>query len=77
MSPATTLVSVIQQLAIWAGVTVGAFSVELTLLMRKGRRPRSPSDFEPGLHRRRADLGVVGDRVRADAVGCRPPGIRP
>ena len=33
--------------------------------------------LRPGLHRRRADLGVVGDRVRADAVGCRPPGVRP
>jgi len=36
MSRATTLVSVTQQLAISAGVAVGAFSVEMTLLMRKG-----------------------------------------
>jgi len=46
MSRATTLVSVTQQLAISAGVAVGAFSVELTLLMRKGEALTS-SDFAP------------------------------
>jgi MFS family permease len=46
MSRATTLVSVTQQLAISAGVAVGAFSVELTLLMRKGDTLTS-SDFAP------------------------------
>ena len=46
MSRATTLVSVTQQLAISAGVAVGAFSVELTLLMRKGSE-LTASDFAP------------------------------
>lgn len=46
MSRATTLVSVTQQLAISAGVAVGAFSVEMTLLMRKGADLTS-SDFAP------------------------------
>ena len=46
MSRATTLVSVTQQLAISAGVAVGAFSVELTLLMRKGT-DLVASDFGP------------------------------
>ena len=38
MSRATTLVSVTQQLAISAGVAVGAFSVELTLADAQGHR---------------------------------------
>jgi EmrB/QacA subfamily drug resistance transporter len=46
MSRATTLVSVTQQLAISAGVAIGAFSVELTLLLRKGS-DLVASDFGP------------------------------
>jgi MFS family permease len=46
MSRATTLVSVTQQLAMSAGVAVGAFSVELTLLMRGGSELTAP-DFAP------------------------------
>ncbi len=47
MSRATTLVSVNQQLAISAGVAVGAFSVELTMLMRHVHE-LSAADFAPG-----------------------------
>jgi EmrB/QacA subfamily drug resistance transporter len=46
MSRATTLVSVNQQLAISAGVAVGAFSVESTMLMR-GMTELSAADFAP------------------------------
>jgi len=46
MSRATTLVSVNQQLAISAGVAVGAFSVESTVLMRHVER-LSADDFAP------------------------------
>jgi EmrB/QacA subfamily drug resistance transporter len=46
MSRATTLVSVNQQLAISAGVAVGAFSVETTMLMRHVSE-LSASDFAP------------------------------
>jgi len=46
MSRATTLVSVTQQLAISAGVAVGAFSVELTQLLRKGS-DLVAADFAP------------------------------
>jgi hypothetical protein len=47
MSRATTLVSVNQQLAISAGVAVGAFSVESTMLMRHVQE-LSAVDFAPG-----------------------------
>ena len=47
MSRATTLVSVNQQLAISAGVAVGAFSVESTMLMRHVEA-LSAGDFAPG-----------------------------
>jgi MFS family permease len=47
MSRATTLVSVNQQLAISAGVAVGAFSVESTMLMRHVQE-LSAADFAPG-----------------------------
>jgi MFS family permease len=46
MSRATTLVSVNQQLAISAGVAVGAFSVESTLLLRHASE-LSADDFAP------------------------------
>lgn len=46
MSRATTLVSVNQQLAISAGVAVGAFSVESTMLMHKVSE-LSAADFAP------------------------------
>lgn len=46
MSRATTLVSVNQQLAISAGVAVGAFSVESTMLMRHVHE-LSAADFAP------------------------------
>jgi MFS family permease len=47
MSRATTLVSVNQQLAISAGVAVGAFSVESTMLMHHVEE-LSAGDFAPG-----------------------------
>jgi EmrB/QacA subfamily drug resistance transporter len=46
MSRATTLVSVNQQLAISAGVAVGAFSVESTMMLRHASE-LSSSDFAP------------------------------
>src|SRR5256886_14746068 len=46
MSRATTLVSVNQQLAISAGVAVGAFSVESTMLVRHVQE-LSAADFAP------------------------------
>ncbi len=46
MSRATTLVSVNQQLSISAGVAIGAFSVESTMLMR-GMTELSAADFAP------------------------------
>ena len=46
MSRATTLVSVNQQLAISAGVAVGAFSVESTMLVRHASE-LSAADFAP------------------------------
>jgi EmrB/QacA subfamily drug resistance transporter len=46
MSRATTLVSVNQQLAISAGVAVGAFSVESTMLLHHVSEP-SAADFAP------------------------------
>jgi hypothetical protein len=47
MSRATTLVSVNQQLALSAGVAVGAFSVETTMLVRHVSE-LSAADFPPG-----------------------------
>src|SRR5512143_3702562 len=47
MSRATTLVSVNQQLAISAGVAVGAFSVESTMMLRHVSE-LSATDFAPG-----------------------------
>jgi EmrB/QacA subfamily drug resistance transporter len=47
MSRATTLVSVNQQLALSAGVAVGAFSVETTMLVRHVSE-LSAADFAPG-----------------------------
>ncbi|KZD24274.1 MFS transporter [Tardiphaga robiniae] len=46
MSRATTLVSVNQQLSISAGVAIGAFSVESTMVMR-GMTELSAADFAP------------------------------
>ncbi len=76
MSRATTLVSVTQQLAISAGVAVGAFSVELTLVMRKGSE-LAVIGFRARLRRGGADLRLLGHHLRADALGRRPPGLRP
>lgn len=47
MSRATTLVSVTQQLAMSAGVAVGAFSVEMTMILRSGSGDLVASDFAP------------------------------
>ena len=52
MSRATTLVSVNQQLAVSAGVAVGAFSVESTMLLHHVSE-LSAADFAPGVHRGR------------------------
>lgn len=49
MSRATTLVSVNQQLAISAGVAVGAFCVETTMLAR-GMTELSAADFSPAFY---------------------------
>ena len=76
MSRATTLVSVNQQLAISAGVAVGAFSVESTMLLssrhRTGRR-----HVRAGLRRGRDHLGGVGLFLLADARRRRPRNFRP
>ena len=66
MSRATTLVSVNQQLAISAGVAIGAFTVESTMLMRHVTE-LSAADFAPGLHRGRDHLGDFGLLLLANA----------
>jgi hypothetical protein len=65
MSRATTLVSVNQQLAISAGVAVGAFSVESTMLLH--HVTELTRRVSPGLHRGRDHLGGVGLFLLADA----------
>ena len=66
MSRATTLVSVNQQLAISAGVAVGAFSVESTMLYQHVTELNADV-FRPGLHRGRDHLGGIGVFLLADA----------
>ncbi len=76
MSRATTLVSVNQQLAISAGVAVGAFSVESTMCAA----PRERTDrrrVRAGLRRGRDHLGDLGLFLLADARRCRPRNLRP
>ena len=74
MSRATTLVSVNQQLAVSAGVAVGAFSVESTMLVRHVSE-LSAADFAPGVHRGRDHLDDFGVFLLRDARRCRPSGI--
>ena len=76
MSRATTLVSVNQQLAISAGVAVGAFSVESTMAVsarHRTERRRIPA----GVPRGRDHLGGVGVFLLADARRCRPRNLGP
>ena len=74
MSRATTLVSVNQQLAVSAGVAVGAFSVESTMLLHHVSRAERRR-FRAGLHRGRDHLDDFGLFLLADAGRCRPPGL--
>ena len=66
MSRATTLVSVNQQLAISAGVAVGAFSVESTMLCQHVTELNADV-FRAGVPRGRDHLGGVGVFLLADA----------
>jgi hypothetical protein len=66
MSRATTLTSVAQQLALAAGVAVGALVVEITLLLRHGTA-MSAADFPP------AFLVVAASTVAASLVFLRLP----
>ncbi len=88
MSRATTLVSVNQQLAVSAGVAVGAFSVELTMLLHRVSE-LSAADFAPAFlvvafisavsayffHKMPADAGhqVSGRRVVVISDPTREP----
>ena len=76
MSRATTLVSVNQQLAISAGVAVGAFSVESTMLLRHVERTER-GRFRAGLPRGLDHLGGVGLVLLANARRCRTRDLRP
>ena len=67
MSRATTLVSVNQQLAVSAGVAVGAFSVELTMLLHKGTE-LSAVDFAPAF----IVVAVISTISAISSTGCRP-----
>jgi hypothetical protein len=67
MSRATTLTSVAQQLALAAGVAVGALVVEITLLLRHGTA-MSAADFPP------AFLVVGATTAAASLVFFRLPG---
>ncbi len=76
MSRATTLVSVNQQLAISAGVAVGAFSVESTMALsarHRAERGRIPAGIPRGLDH----LGGVGVFLLADARRRRPRNLGP
>ena len=66
MSRATTLVSVNQQLAISAGVAIGAFSVESTMLVRHVQRTERRG-FRAGVHGGRGHLGDLGVFLLPDA----------
>ena len=76
MSRATTLVSVNQQLAISAGVAVGAFSVESTMLYQHVTE-LDARHIPAGVPRGRDHLGGVGVFLLADARRCRPRNLRP
>ena len=74
MSRATTLVSVNQQLAVSAGVAVGAFSVESTMLLHHVSE-LSCSRFRSGIHRGVDHLGDFGVLLLRDAGRCRSSGL--
>ena len=76
MSRATTLVSVNQQLAVSAGVAVGAFSVEFHHVAAPCQRTQRRR-FRAGVHRGRDHLDDFGVFLLPNARRCRPPGIRP
>ena len=68
MSRATTLVSVNQQLALSAGVAVGAFSAELTMVAAHQRNQRS--GFRAGLSGGGDHLGYLDVFLLQDAGRC-------
>ncbi len=74
MSRATTLVSVNQQLAISAGVAVGAFSVESTMLCATCSE-LSAADFAPGLHRGRRSSRRSPPTSSTRCRRCRSSGL--
>ncbi len=76
MSRATTLVSVNQQLAVSAGIAVGAASVETTMWLNHVSE-LDATDVRAGLRRGRADLGGVELVLLADARRRRPRDLRP
>ena len=75
MSRATTLVSVNQQLAVSAGVAVGAFSVESTMLAASCRQAQR-AGFRAGLHRGVDHLDDFGVFLLPDAGRRRSSGVR-
>ena len=77
MSRATTLVSVNQQLAISAGVAVGAFSVEIDHVRCTTSSELTRRRFRAGFHRGFDHLGGFGVFLLADARRCRPRDLRP
>ena len=77
MSRATTLVSVNQQLAISAGVAIGAFSVESTMLLRHATELERQPIFAPAFIVVVDHLGDFGLVLLADARRCRPRNLRP
>ena len=76
MSRATTLVSVNQQLAVSAGVAVGAFSVESTMWLHHVSE-LSAADFAPAFIVVVGDLGDFGVFLLSDARRCRTSGLGP
>ena len=76
MSRATTLVSVNQQLAISAGVAVGAFSVESTMVLQHVTELNA-GVFAPAFLVVVDHLGGVGLVLLADARRRRPRNLRP
>ena len=75
MSRATTLVSVNQQLAVSAGVAVGAFSVESTMWFASCDRTERGL-FRAGVHRGVDHLDDFGLFLLPDARRCRPSDFR-
>lgn len=70
MSRATTLVSVNQQLAISAGVAVGAFAVEATMMANHFAPGASVRTISARLHRGRHSVGALGHLVLEIAGRC-------